>query len=1176
MKIARIALSLMACVGLIALLLFHYPSTSRAVQTQSRETKSRGAFVPGEILVRYRNEETAQLKTGRIVVPARGGEQLTADVERFDRAGLVKGLRMARVAPADTLKAITALRRQPDVLYAEPNYLLHTLGTPNDAHFASQYGMTKIGAPQAWDITQGSSDVVVAVVDSGMDINHEDLVGNIWTNPFPGSVAGISGDVNGYNFHDNNGIVLNSNDAESHATHVAGIIGARGNNGIGVAGVNWNVKLMPLKFIQATFVNNQINEDGPTSDAIRACGYAAEMRRLWETTGHTKGANIRAINASFGGDRFSQAFLDALTELNNREILFVAAAGNFRDGSQELNNDLIPQFPASYDVPNIIRVAATDASDQLASFSHYGPTTVELGAPGVQVLSTTPPCNVHVNITCAPQFPIPFGPTQSTYSLFDGTSMSAPHVAGAAALLWAKDPTLSVQQVKRLLILNGDVTMSLLDKTLTGRRLNVFKSLQSLQEADIIPPNAVTNIHINYQIGRTVNLGWNASGDDANGGPAAALYEVTFVENGTNKEFPLKGVIPAAPGSPQNVQVTIPLTHTSGVIRVRSFDNKGFQGIVDVAVPVTVSALDGDPYVVTKNANNTVLSTGGVRKSLEGDDTYLTTNIPGFSFPFFGKNYTQITLSSNGNIFFSNPPMREHPFAPGNFADDPPGSPLYLGGYQMIAGLWEDLDLDTTRRTDAGVYEVQSANRVIYRWQAMPFDCSPCAPVNFEVELNADGTIRTRYGSGNADLVPTVGISNGEHDPYVVDDHSSLEGAISLTNAAEVTFAPRSPWAATVLTGPQVLLKSWQVNGETFVYAKLTFPDAGFRVANWGTPTRAGNAFSNDATIERFSGASIATSSSTAQIWDLGALAPGDYTFAFKNSGTTVKTLSFTVSATAPAPNPIDDARTFVLWQYRDFLRREPDLPGWDHWTGEITECSDAANRNPGETEAQCVERKRENTSAAFFVSPESQNIAYFVLRVYRGSLGRMPFFGSTGSASDEFTRDAATVGQGIVVNDALATDVINANKQTFVNAFVTRADFRAIYDPLDNTQYVDKLFQTTGVTPTASDRQALINGLNASTETRASVLFKVVDGTLTTTGGVLVFNTTYGKAFYDNLFNAAFVQMEYFGYLQRDPDPDGYNFWLGKLNFFGDWVNAEMVKAFIKSPEYRARFGAP
>ena len=392
--------------------------------------------------------------------------------------------------------------------------------------------------------------------------------------------------------------------------------------------------------------------------------------------------------------------------------------------------------------------------------------------------------------------------------------------------------------------------------------------------------------------------------------------------------------------------------------------------------------------------------------------------------------------------------------------------------------------------------------------------------------------------------------------------------ALSLTGTSD--------WQPTILSPNQVFLNSWKIDGHTFVYAKLTFPDAGYRVANWGTPVQAGNAFTDDATIEKFNGVSIQAITSTAQIWDLGVLNAGDYTFAFRNSGTTVTTLPFTVSSTAPPPNPIDDARTFVLWQYRDFLRREPDLPGWDHWTGEITMCSDPANRRPGETEAQCVDRKRENTSAAFFVSPEFQNTGYFVLRVYRGSLGRMPFFGGTGGPTDEFTRDAATVGQGIVVNDALAPDVINANKQTFVNQFVTRADFKAIYDGLNNTQYVDKLFQTTGVTPSGTDRQALIDGLNNGPETRASVLFKVVDGTQTGAGGLLTFNTTYGKAFYDNLFNAAFVQMEYFGYLRRDPDPGGYDFWFGKLNFFGDWVNAEMVKSFIKSPEYRARFGAP
>jgi hypothetical protein len=246
----RIALTFLACVGIIAVLLFQFPSRSRAVQTQSDKQKSfRGAYIPGEILVRYRNEETARLKTGRIVLPMRSGEQLPADVERFEHSGLVKGLRMAHVSPENTFKAIAALKRQPDVLYAEPNYILHGLGVPNDPLFGNQFGMTKVDAPQAWDVTQGSSEVVVAVIDTGIDINHQELAANIWTNPSPGSVTGITNDVNGYNFFDDNGTVWNNNDAESHATHVAGIIGARGNNGIGVAGLNWNVKMMSLKFL---------------------------------------------------------------------------------------------------------------------------------------------------------------------------------------------------------------------------------------------------------------------------------------------------------------------------------------------------------------------------------------------------------------------------------------------------------------------------------------------------------------------------------------------------------------------------------------------------------------------------------------------------------------------------------------------------------------------------------------------------------------------------------------------------------------------------------------------------------------------------------------------------------------------------------------------------------------
>jgi hypothetical protein len=776
--------------------------------------------------------------------------------------------------------------------------------------------------------------------------------------------------------------------------------------------------------------------------------------------------------------------------------------------------------------------------------------------------------------------------------------MSAPQVSGSAALLLAQNPNLTVQQVRSLLLYNGDVIPGLVDKVFTGRRLNVGASMQSLvlDNTDTTNPGAVTNLHLNSQNGRTFNVGWTAAGDDGAGGGAAKLYQLTF-DDASGPVIPLKGAIPAAPGSAQNVTVTIPYRHLNGNIRVVGFDNKGNESL-PASVPVQVPALDGDPYIITEGAA-VPLSTGGDPTIIDGDDRYVDYLLPGtFSFPFFGTNFTELTISSNGNLFFSTPPVRQD-LPPGNLevADDPPGSPRSLGGYAMIAGLWEDLDLSQSARADADVYigvpdannvlqsvsSVSNPTKIVFRWQGKPcnFDpflgeCQGGTDVNFEIELNKDGTIRTRYGAGNTGLFPTVGISGGDHDPYVINSHTSEESAIGLTNAGQITYTPLPAFTPTTLSAGNVELKAWTIAGRTSVYVKLNFNDAGFRVVDWSNPVQVGNDFLVNTLVERFNGASVQAITNTAQIWDLGTLPAGDYTFTFKTSGTTAKVLNFSVNAGPPPANLIDDARQFVRWQYKDFLRREPDGPGWDHWTGEITECSDPAKRFPGESEPQCVERKRANTSAAFFLSPEFSNTGYFVLRVFRGSLGRMPHFGGGFGLRDEFTRDAATVGTNIVQNDALMPAQINANKQAFVNEFVTRLEFRSIYDGLNNTQYVDKLFQTTGVTPTSDERNALINGLGNGQETRASVLFKVVDGTNTITDGHLQFNTRYGQAFYDNLFNAAFVQMEYFGYLLRDPDDGGYNFWLGKLNQFGNWVDAQMVLAFIKSPEYRSRFGQP
>src|SRR5205085_10658316 len=227
-----------------------------------------------------------------------------------------------------------------DVLYAEPNYIVHVDTTPNDPRFLSNelYGLTKIGAPQAWDTTQGNRSVVVGIIDEGIDINHPDLQANIWTNPSPGSISGISGDIHGYDFINGSGTVP----AEPHATHVAGTIGAVGNNSIGVAGVNWQVSLMSLRFI------NDQTGSGSDADALKSYNYAKQMRDLWISSGGTKGANIRALNASYGGGGYSQAAADAINALSQSGILFVAAAGN-----ESTDTDVHPHYPSGYSLTSV-------------------------------------------------------------------------------------------------------------------------------------------------------------------------------------------------------------------------------------------------------------------------------------------------------------------------------------------------------------------------------------------------------------------------------------------------------------------------------------------------------------------------------------------------------------------------------------------------------------------------------------------------------------------------------------------------------------------------------------------------------------------------------------------------------------------------------------------------------
>jgi subtilisin family serine protease len=742
-----------------ALAFFPPPSRARLASLPQDSAPKKGndpGYVPGQILVRYRNEGVANLKQRATTSLKFDGRSIALKVERFGGSDLVPGLRIAKVDAEDTLAAIAALEEDRDVLYAEPDYLTQVNATPNDMRFGEQYGLQNIGAPAAWDTTTGSTNIVVGIVDEGVDISHQDLQANIWTNPAPGSISGISGDLHGYDFAHDTGSIP----AEDHATHVAGIVGAVGNNGIGVTGVNWQTRLMSLKTLSQT---------GGISEAVRAFSYVKQMKDLWVSSGGTAGANVRVLNNSWSqrlSATFSQSLFDSISALNAANILFVAAAGNFPEDPNQ-DNDQIPFYPAGYDVPNIIAVASTLQNDNLFDSSHYGANSVDLGAPGVGILSTTPGNN---------------------YALEGGTSMATPHVTGAAALLLAANPNLTVQQLKNLLLLNGDSVPSLDGKTLSGRRLNVAKSLAALAENDTTLPGTATNFGVTAQDGRTLTLGWTTSGDDGANGQAA-LYQVSFTDTNTGAVIPLRNVVPPASGNAQTVVVKLPYRHTRGRLNLREFDNVGNEG-TPATVNVTISFAAGDPYALTLGPNS-ALSTGGTHLNLNADDAYRQNYSLPFPFPFFGTVRNSVTISTNGNLYFGTPP----PF------DNQDGRTTEaLTPSNVIAGLWDDLYLGTDQRSDADVYDVRpDANTIIFRWQGVPCNAgggAQCefggAPVNFEIELKSNGQITMRYGSGNTNLNPVVGVSGGEPEVYSVPTHTSPTVPKTLTNARNVTFIPRA------------------------------------------------------------------------------------------------------------------------------------------------------------------------------------------------------------------------------------------------------------------------------------------------------------------------------------------------------------------------------------------------
>lgn len=359
--------------------------------------------------------------------------------------------------------AVKAMAKNPLVDIVEPNFIYRAVKMPNDPMLGKLWGLRNegqkdpqnqvgiagidISAEQAWDVETGNKDLIVAVIDTGIDYNHADLKENMWTNmaEMNGTAGedddknGFVDDIHGYNFSENKGDAI---DDQGHGSHCAGTIGAKGDDGKGIVGVAWNVRLMSVKFLSAS-------GSGTLENALKAIDYATKM-----------GAKV--MSNSWGGGGFSQTLKEAIERSNAAGALFVAAAGN--NGT---NNDASPVYPGSYAVPNVLTVAAIDNRGAMAGFSCYGRNTVHVGAPGVNVYSST----------------------GGAYDSFSGTSMATPHVSGIAALVMSHEPNLTNLEVKERIIATAKPIDSLRGKVKSGGMANAYTALMNIRpEPDVNDP----------------------------------------------------------------------------------------------------------------------------------------------------------------------------------------------------------------------------------------------------------------------------------------------------------------------------------------------------------------------------------------------------------------------------------------------------------------------------------------------------------------------------------------------------------------------------------------------------------------------------------------------------------------------------------------------------------------
>ena len=676
-----------------------------------------------------------QYKEGELLVKFRPGVRSN----RLRQINTNTGLRLLRRFPRFRLRhmkitapglsvpmAVKLLNRLPEIEYAEPNYIHRVQAIPVDPHFHHLWGLNNTGqtggaadadidAAEAWDIVTGDPNVVVAVIDTGVDYTHGDLAHNMWINPLEIPRNGLDDDDNGY-IDDIYGIDAVNDDSDpmddyDHGTHVAGTIGAIGDNGFGVSGVNWDVRIMALKFLGA---------DGFGSDAgaIECLNYVTTMKEDF-------GINIKLTNNSWGGGGFSESLSDAIQRTAGSGILFVAAAGN-----NASDNDLLPFYPASYSLDNIISVAASDHNDRLASFSNFGLLNTYLTAPGVDILSTTP---------------------SNTFDFFSGTSMAAPHVSGVAALLWADDPSLTYMQVKERILGSVDEIPNLHGRALTAGRLNALNALtcdpgvvtlrSTLKDGFVVGQGVPTPVAATLSVCDFLK-GADASADFSNGDPSILLTD--------------DGVPPDHVES-DGVYTGLWTPITLGATTVTVSATQAIYNIYNLSVAATGTVREGYLFDDLVPFNWIDLSASQSANAVYlANDGYVHID-PSFQIEFYDSAYSGVSVSSDGRIYFDDlPPDLTNECIP---------SELASGINTFIAPFWDDLNPDA-----GGIIYWETRGQAPNRTLIIQYDGIPHAPsvgdATFEViffEGSNDVLVQyldVDFGDANYDLgaSATVGL----------------------------------------------------------------------------------------------------------------------------------------------------------------------------------------------------------------------------------------------------------------------------------------------------------------------------------------------------------------------------------------------------------------------------------